>query len=188
MRMNIRGLIPNLLSALRGLSGVPFAVLSGKFHAGGTSEGKLMLIFVFLLICLTDISDGALSRKWHTQSRAGALLDVAADAAYILPSLIICNLYGVMPVWFTAVVLIKLFEFFATSRLLKPEKGCQPFSFDCCGRTAAGIFFVLPGAALFWSHWELFLVMFLSSILAAVSTASRIGRVYPQNGAAPVRL
>ena len=82
--------IPNLLTALRLLAGViMFLMLAGAM--GGvpllsaylSPEDQFALqrtaFIIFVIAASTDWVDGFLARRWHAESRWGAILDPIAD-------------------------------------------------------------------------------------------------------------
>lgn len=185
--IEIRRLIPNILSISRAVFGLCFSVMINQYCSGNGNPPVLFIIALFLLICLTDLSDGTLARKWGTQSHTGALLDVAADSIYILMSLLVLNFNGIIPFWFTAVVLLKLLEFLVTSKMLSTgnKRGCYPFLFDYFGRIAAGGFFIVPGISFVFfilnQQWIIMIIINLIVILAVLSSSFRMGRIYFQS-------
>jgi phosphatidylglycerophosphate synthase len=136
--------IPNCLSLLRvGLACVFAMLLPGLFRHG---QGFPIVITLFAAICLSDLLDGLLARKLSALSTIGAWVDLLSDLFYILLSLIVLNVLGQVPIWFTALVVVKFGEYLLTSHLLRsrePEK--PPFHADLPGRWAASAIFFLPG-------------------------------------------
>lgn len=143
-RLAIR-LLPNALTALRlpltllvlwllysGLKGLPVRI-------------NPLLYFLFALICLSDFFDGKIARHLGVQSRTGAILDVSADCFFIFSSLFTLNLFGLMPIWYTLLVIADFAFFILTSRLLKQKtKWPVSFVFDSLGRAAACLFYIIP--------------------------------------------
>lgn len=84
--------IPNVLSMLR-LIGVPvFVWLILARH----DAPALVLLMV---AGLTDYLDGKIARKFHLESRLGALLDPAADRLYIVATIVCLAIRGILPLW-----------------------------------------------------------------------------------------
>lgn len=91
--------VPNALSLLR-LLGVPlFLWLVLGPHADGWA------LAVLAVAGITDWADGHLARRWHQESRLGALLDPAVDRLYILATVLGLTLREVIP-WWLAVALV----------------------------------------------------------------------------------
>lgn len=89
--------VPNLISVLR-LAMVPvFAVLALNGH-------DVAALAVLALSGASDWLDGVLARRLHQQSRAGELLDPAADRLFILVTLVVLTLRDVVPPWLVAAV------------------------------------------------------------------------------------
>lgn len=131
-----------MLSILRfPLGGVFAFMLAIKFAGKTIPVWNLMLCF--LGIALSDLLDGWISRKFNCQSALGAVLDVSADSFFLLLSLIVSNYYGLVPVWFTIVVLFKLVDFILSSMIFSAE-GNRHFIFDFLGRYTVVGFYLLP--------------------------------------------
>ncbi|MFL6100736.1 MAG: CDP-alcohol phosphatidyltransferase family protein [Actinomycetales bacterium] len=84
--------VPNALSALR-LLGVPVFLWLILAHHDGWA------LIVLMLSGVTDYLDGKIARRWNLISRAGQLLDPAADRLYILATLLGLAIRGVIPWW-----------------------------------------------------------------------------------------
>lgn len=136
--------IPNILSLLRvGLTCIFVGFLRKLFDS---NSGLIATLVLFGMICLTDLLDGLLARRLGATSRFGAWLDLFADLFYILLSLVMLNIYGLVPVWFTFIVAIKFIEFLATSHMLgRSGKSQSMFFADLFGRAAACMYYFLPG-------------------------------------------
>lgn len=134
--------LPNVLSALRFPLGGAFAYLLAIRSAGKTIPVWSLLI-CFMVIALSDLMDGWISRKFDCQSDIGATLDVSADSFFILLALIVSNYYGFVPIWFTIIVILKLVDFILSSRIFSAGEK-RHFVFDFLGRFTAAGFFLLP--------------------------------------------
>jgi cardiolipin synthase len=98
--------IPNILSMAR-LAGVPvflWLILWPVFH-GPNSDGWALLVLA--LSGISDYLDGKLARRWNQVSDLGRLLDPAADRLYILSTLLGLTWRGILPVWLTAILLVR---------------------------------------------------------------------------------
>jgi cardiolipin synthase len=92
--------VPNALSLTRLLLVPVFAYLIV------TREDGWALV-VLAASGVTDFLDGHLARRWHQESRLGALLDPAADRLYILSTLLGLAYRGLIPWWLVAVVVAR---------------------------------------------------------------------------------
>lgn len=93
--------VPNALSILR-LLGVPlFLWLILVPHADGWA------VVVLALAGISDWLDGQIARRWHQVSRAGQMLDPAADRLYILSTIVALMVRGVVPVWLVVVLVAR---------------------------------------------------------------------------------
>ena len=142
------------------------------------------LYLLFGGICLSDLLDGAAARGLNAESALGGVLDVSADGLFIFSSLILFNLFHVLPVWFTALVLADFLVFLTTSRFLiriKRKSGPRVLIFDVPGRMAAVLFYFTPIAA--WTTFShparqilpaFHAPHYLSAHLSAVSMSERL--------------
>lgn len=177
------GFLPNLITLVRFILTILFVdILAGRLIQGSVKMPAGLYI-LYALICLSDFFDGAAARGLKAESASGGILDVLADCLFIFSSLAVFNLFNVLPVWFTAVVLADLLVFLATSRFLmrmEPENLPRPFVFDMTGRIAAILFYLIPAAACAaYSHpghssrLALNAMLYLSVFLAGVSKVER---------------
>ena len=101
---------------------------------------------VFAVICLSDYLDGKIARALGTSTRLGASLDIGADLIYVLSSLLVLNIRGLAPVWFTVITVLKFLEFTVTSAMLRKHCQCKGFwVFDIVGRYCGMLLFLSPG-------------------------------------------
>lgn len=92
--------IPNILSVVRLLLIPVFFAFLVSGHYG----------WALLLIAassITDFIDGYVARHFNQVTRLGQLLDPAADRLFILATLVGLALVGVLPWWFTAVIVAR---------------------------------------------------------------------------------
>lgn len=98
--------IPNLLSMAR-LAGVPvflWLVLSPEF-GGPDLDGWALLVLAGSGV--SDYLDGKLARRWHQISALGRILDPAADRLYVLATLVGLTWREILPLWLTALLLLR---------------------------------------------------------------------------------
>jgi len=93
--------IPNLISFAR-LAGVPLFVwlMLGPQY-------DIAAVVVLVIGGTSDWVDGYLARRLNQVSRLGELLDPAADRLYILATLLVFSVRGVIPWWFTFALLAR---------------------------------------------------------------------------------
>ncbi len=142
MQRKLIRLLPNFLSVIRFPLGCLFAALL-FLRFTSTNYPVWRLLSCFAPIALSDFLDGKIARRWICQSYIGVILDVAADSFYILLSLVLLNFYHIIPIWFTAIVILKLVDFILSSRIFLVGKKGQ-FVFDFLGRLTAVGFYILP--------------------------------------------
>ena len=136
--------LPDFLTVSRLLLTALFLwILADSLYKGLTRMPVALYILV-ALIFLSDFFDGRLARHFKAESSLGVILDVTADCLFIALSLLVFNLYGILPVWFTAVVIADFAGFLITSRLLANEKHRSLLVFDKIGRVAAVTFYWIP--------------------------------------------
>lgn len=142
MRKEIICLLPNALSAMRFPLGGTFAFMLAIRFAGKTISPWSLLV-CFAAIAMSDLLDGWIARNFSCQSNIGAALDVSSDSFYILLSLAVLNACHIVPIWFTATVVLKLADFILSSRIFSASKNGY-FVFDPLGRLTAGGFYIVP--------------------------------------------
>lgn len=150
MQKRLIHLVPNFLSVIRFPLGCLFAALL-FFRFTEANFPVWRLLFCFTPIALSDFLDGKIARRLICQSYIGAIIDVAADSFYILLSLVPLNIFHVIPIWFTAIVILKLVDFILSSRIISSGKKRQ-FIFDFLGRLTAVGFYILPVLAGIFPH------------------------------------
>lgn len=165
-------------------------LLSGVFTYCILSENRQMLTFttLFVAICATDLLDGFLARKLSACSRAGAVLDVAADLVFILTAVIALTAACMFPIWMIAVIILKFGEFCCTSIQFGKtiSKNQRVFLFDPLGKASAISFFLLPYLFILLQYFlpfafsmRVFTMVCVAAALAAlISSVKRIRFLY----------
>ena len=97
--------IANVLTGLRGL-GASF--LLGRL-LGGLITPTWLALAVFLFGVVTDILDGQLARRTHTQSRLGQIIDGETDFCLYLALSIILVQVRILPLWLGIVLILRFF-------------------------------------------------------------------------------
>ena len=93
----------NFCTQLRGLGA---AFLLGRLIGGVTTSTGLALL-VFISGIITDILDGQIARRTHTQSKLGQIIDSEADFCLYLAITIILIQNGVLPLWLGIIMLLR---------------------------------------------------------------------------------
>ena len=159
--------IPNLLTALRLLAGViMFLMLAGAM--GGvpllsaylSPEDQFALqrtaFIIFVIAASTDWVDGFLARRWHAESRWGAILDPIADKILVTGTIV-----GLLASGTSADVVIPygliLFREFAVSALRETTAGRIELKVTMLAKWKTTLQLVALGAqllALIWTGAE----------------------------------
>ena len=106
--------VPDALSAVRAVLALPLV------WAVGVGDQRVALV-VFGLAAVSDVLDGHLARRLGAAAapdrggRRGALLDVGADAVFLLSGLATAWAFAGLPVWVPLVAAAMLARFLATS-------------------------------------------------------------------------
>lgn len=168
--------IPNIITSIR----FPLTLLLLFFIQRSEYSNA---VAVFAVICLTDIFDGIAARALAACTRLGAYMDVSADLLYVMASLVVLNIKGLAPPWFTAITAIKFVEFAVTSSILKRSVGKKSvWIFDGLGRSFSALAFIAPGvfciAAMYLkaSEYIVYLLIVPACAFAAASSAARVVR------------
>ena len=185
-------LLPNAITILRVILTLIFIIILTDGLLGNHLKLPAGLYIIFAFICLSDYVDGVIARVLKAESALGGILDVLADSTFIFSSLVVFIVFGVLPLWYGAVVFIDFFVFLSTSWILartKIKSIRSFFVFDIVGRLAAGIFYFIPLAAcLVYNHPGLnnvfIVLLYGSALLAAISMTGRciLCFMVPENG------
>jgi len=130
--------IPNALSFLR-LLGVPlFLWLVLGPHADGWA------LFVLAVSSLTDYLDGKIARATGQVSQLGALLDPAADRAYIASAVVALAIRDIIP-WWLVVALVARDVALAVNLAVLRRRGFGPLPVHFLGKVATfALLYALP--------------------------------------------
>ena len=182
--------IPNILTVSRIALALIYIMLLENLHIRYSMNIFVTALFVFSMICLTDIIDGKIARRFSAVSITGSLLDVMADFIFILLSCLILMRHNIIPLWFILIIVFKLVEFVTTSCFYRKNRKVKNnfFVFDYVGRIAAVNFFIIPGIALMcyigFDILVLNIVLYITFVLVIISTLSRVAKYlykYPTN-------
>lgn len=126
------------------------------------------LIIIFILTALSDNLDGILARKFELSTNDGAKFDVICDFIFIILSTSAGVLIGLIPFWFVIIIILKLYEFFKTSKN-------NSLSYDRFGHIVALMFYVFPIAAILINSEGIALTLAIFiTVCAIISSVLRI--------------
>lgn len=127
------------------------------------------LIFIFILTAISDNLDGLLTRRFKLATDNGAKFDVICDFIFIILSTLAGVLINLIPFWFLFVIILKLIEFFKTS------KG-NSLTYDRFGHLVSLMFYAFPITAILINSKNIVLILTLFITLCAIiSSILRIG-------------
>lgn len=132
-------LIPDLITMLRIILTITI-VLSCR--NGISRSPSVFIVSITAIIFMTDILDGKLARKLHLETKAGEIIDVLADMAYIFSMSVIMGRGNIIPAYFLILVCTEFLIFIITSRYIRQES--RYLIFDVLGRILAAIYYVTP--------------------------------------------
>jgi cardiolipin synthase len=143
--------VPNLFTFLR-LAGVPLFVY---LALGPRADGWAVVVLV--LGGSSDWVDGFLARRLGQVSRLGELLDPLADRLYIVATVVVLTIRGVVPLWFTLALLAREVVL-AAGLLVLRRYGYGPPPVHYVGKTATFILLMalptlLLATAVSGAHW-----------------------------------
>lgn len=92
----------NMLSFLRMLLVIPFAILLGDVHGN-----QLLLGAIALIAYATDLLDGWIARTFEGESRLGRIIDPLADKVFIIVAVVVMVVQELLPLWFVIVVVLR---------------------------------------------------------------------------------
>lgn len=95
--------LANFCTQLRGLAA---SYLLGRL-VGGVSTPTVLILLAFLCGIITDILDGQIARRIHTQSKLGQITDGEADFCLYLAVTLILIQNSILPVWVGIVMLAR---------------------------------------------------------------------------------
>ena len=160
-----RAQLPNALTVLRLVLVPVFAVLLIRSDQGPSYAAAA----AFAIAGITDQIDGFLARRWHVESRFGAVADPLADRLMIDVAVLLLWLQGRLPFLGLLVILGRDVILLAGAKLLQP-RGLE-VKVNFVGKAAtwilyASIFFVLLTAN--GTRWPL-VCFWIGVVLAVVA-------------------
>ena len=160
--------IPNMLTMLRIVLVVPFAIL--VFGSYGQTGPQIWAAAIFAVAAATDFADGALARKMNIVTTFGKVADPIADKALTGIALIALSVHGAIPWWMTLVILGR--ELLVTAlRFWVIKYGVISASRGGKAKTVAqlvAIFLYLLPLTGFWADFRL-VVLWIALLLTIVT-------------------
>jgi cardiolipin synthase len=128
--------LPNLITLMR-LALVP--VVGWLVHAN--EHG--LAFWLFVVSALSDIADGQIARRWHAESRFGALADPIADKLTMFVVTVLLAFQGALPWWFAAVLVARDFVIVAGAVAYRLVAGALEMAPTLISKANTGLQFVL---------------------------------------------
>lgn len=156
--------IPNILTGLRLAAGVVmFLILAGATGGFGPLSAYLspedqfglyrVAFYIFVVAASTDWIDGYLARRWHAETRWGAILDPIADKVLVTGAILGVLTSGSVPQIAIPCGLI-LFREFAVSALRETMAGRVKLEVTLLAKWKTTVQLVALGAQLFARNWD----------------------------------
>jgi CDP-diacylglycerol--glycerol-3-phosphate 3-phosphatidyltransferase len=156
--------IPNILTALRLVAGVVmFLILAGATGGVPVLSAYLspedqfglyrMAFWIFVIAASTDWVDGYLARRWHAETRWGAILDPIADKILVTGAILGVLTSGSVPQIAIPCGLI-LFREFAVSALRESMAGKVKLEVTLLAKWKTTLQLVALGAQLLARNWD----------------------------------
>jgi cardiolipin synthase (CMP-forming) len=152
----------NLLSVFRIILIIPVCFL----FLTGFEDNKHLILYVLLLMYVTDLLDGYLARKLNQVSELGKIIDPVADKLAVGAIAILMFIKGLIPLWFIIIVVLRDLLILIFGLFLKRKKKIVLMS-NYPGKIAV---FTIGLALAFSIFKEAELLRFISSLLYYVST------------------
>lgn len=121
---------------------IPLTILFIVFF--NNDNDKILELGVLFLIILTDFIDGKISRRFKITSQLGSILDAYCDLFFVLCTSILFNIYNLVTIAYTFVLIYKFIEFNITSYYAGVSKNKVPFKFDKVGRVVTALYQGVP--------------------------------------------
>jgi len=164
--------IPNLLSALRMVLVVPFALVL----TSDIPNARWWGIGIALLAMLTDKLDGDLARYLHAESEWGRILDPLADKVAVATIAIILLWLGIIPLWFVIVLVARDLLILAGGLYLKKRTG-EVLPSNMAGKWAVGVISMTMLLALIDENmWIVPVGIWMSVAMVLLSTVLYVKR------------
>lgn len=185
--------IANVLTVLR-IVAVPFFVWFLLADDGQYSWWRWLAVVVFAAAIYTDKLDGDLARKHGLVTDFGKIADPIADKFLIGSALIVLSVFGELPWWITALILLREFAITAL-RFVVIRYGVIPASrggkLKTVLQTAAIFLYLLPVTPQWWWLGVTALIVMLAALAVTLLTgvdyvrqAARLRRAAASTGTA----
>ncbi len=135
-----------------------------------STDSAVIMLLLIAVIYLTDFLDGKVARLYAIETPRGALLDVLADFYFILIMHILFVRLGMLPYWYTWVIIWKCTEFIGTSYILSKQENHIRAVHDPLGRGVALVFYLTPTILIIMGQWEINLLPVQLAWMASVVT------------------
>lgn len=135
------GNLPNLLTLARILL-LPFFAVTLIYGEYGYA------MMVYAAAAVSDILDGFIARTTGQITYFGSILDPVADKFFLITSFILMSVYGLIPKWFTIVVISKDLIVVAGCFILYFVTGTLKIEPSFIGKVSSGSQFFLVGLVL----------------------------------------
>jgi len=132
----------------------------------------LTALLVSFLIAVTDSIDGWMARRWHLESRFGALMDPLADKMLVGGGFLALLYVGAMPIWLVAMALGRDLLILVTAAVLFRLTGKKDFPPSRLGKANTFVLMCTVAAVLLNFHPEVF---FGLSAVSVVTSTARYG-------------
>lgn len=110
--------VSNALSLVRMF--LPFPVIS---FAGDVGTYRTLILAICALIYLTDVGDGFFARRFNQESDLGRIIDPLADKICAAVFAIVFVYYGLLPLWYVIIILVRDALIFSGGMYLKKITG-----------------------------------------------------------------
>lgn len=164
--------IPNLLSLLRLVLPVPFALVMFS----SIPDAKWWGVGIIALGVLTDKLDGDLARMMHCETAWGRILDPLADKVGVAAIALVLLWLGSVPAWFVILLLARDAIILAGGVYVRARTG-EVLPSNTAGKIAVGVIgFTLLLALIDPAMPVVTVGIWLSVAMVAVSTAGYVRR------------
>ena len=155
---------------------IPLTILFIIFF--NTNNNKVLQLTILFLIILTDFIDGKIARKFNVQSRIGSILDPYCDLFFVLCTSILFNLYHLVSMTYTFILIFKFVEFNITSYYAGMSSNKIPFMFDRVGRVVTALYQSVPFVVVIpflYNYCRIYIIFLIVGTL--ISSALRISNL-----------
>lgn len=167
------GILVNLITLLRLPLTLVFLFLSKIFIVESKYIFGFYAVMVSFLIFISDYIDGKLARKHNCVTSLGQSLDVYMDFVFILSSLILFNMYQIIPAYFTFVIVYKFFEFIIFSKYLNRKTVSikdGKYYFDKLGGFISVIYYIIPTLQLILMLMNVYKINLIMNCVLLITT------------------